>query len=141
LLAYLYVNNHRCLQFLRNKIVLTVSLILLAIMIINGLDAPFLVHDIYSLLWAVVLLYFADNETGFKWLNNKSVSYLGSITYGVYMYHVFIIILLLYAAQQLQITDNFWLLNIMLYVLSPVLTFVVSHYSYKYFESKFLRLK
>ena len=141
LLAYLYVNNHRWLQFLRNKIVLTVSLILLAIMIINGLDAPFLVHDIYSLLWAVVLLYFADNETGFKWLNNKSVSYLGSITYGVYMYHVFIIILLLYIAQQLEITDNFWLLNILLYVLSPVLTFVVSHYSYKYFESKFLRLK
>ena len=57
------------------------------------------------------------------------------------MYHVFIIILLLYIAQQLEITDNFWLLNILLYVLSPVLTFVVSHYSYKYFESKFLRLK
>lgn len=141
LLAYLYVNNHRWLAFLRNRIVRVVSVVLLAVMIVNGLDAPLLVHDVYALLWSVVLLYFADQENGLRWLNNKTVSYLGSITYGVYMYHVFIIILLVYVAQQLQITENFWAFNVMLYVMAPVLTFVVSHFSYKYFETRFLRFK
>jgi peptidoglycan/LPS O-acetylase OafA/YrhL len=141
LLAYLYVNDHRWLEFLRKKSVLVVSVTLLAIMIVNGLDAPLLVHDVYSLLWAVVLLYFADKESGLKWLNNKSVSYLGSITYGVYMYHVFVIILLVYIGQQLHIEGNLWLFNIMLYVLSPVLTYILSHYSYKYFENWFFRFK
>jgi len=141
LLAYLYVNNHRWLAFLRNRIVRVVSVVLLAVMIVNGLDSPLLVHDVYALLWSVVLLYFADQENGLRWLNNKTVSYLGSITYGVYMYHVFIIILLVYVAQQLQITENFWAFNVMLYVMAPVLTFVVSHFSYKYFETRFLRFK
>lgn len=141
LLAYLFVNNHRWLSFLRKKSVLYTAVFLLFIMIANGLDAPMLIHDIYALLWSVVLLYFADNESGHKWLNNKVVSYLGSITYGVYMYHVFVIIVLLYFAQQLNITHDFWLFNIFLYVLSPLLTFAVSHYSYKYFENWFFRFK
>ena len=141
LLAYLYVNNHRWLIFLRKKSVLYFSLVVLAIMIVFGLDGPVLIHDIYSLLWAVVLLYFADKQTGFKWLNNKTVSYLGSITYGVYMYHVFVIIFLVYIAQQLDITSHFWLFNISMYILSPLLTFVLSHFSYHYFESWFYRFK
>lgn len=141
LLAYLYVNDHRWLKFLRKKSVLVVSVILLAIMIVNGLDAPLLVHDVYSLLWAVVLLYFADKENGLAWLNNKSVSYWGSITYGVYMYHVLVIIFLVYIGKQLHIEGNLWLFNVMLYVLSPLLTYVLSHYSYKYFENWFFRFK
>ena len=141
LLAYLYINNHRWLAFLRKKYVLYTSTILLLIMIVNGLDAPMVVHDIYAVLWAVVLLYFADKEEGLNWLNNKFVSYLGSITYGVYMYHVFVIIALLYVCMQFKIEHNFWLFNIIMYILSSVITYILSHFSYKYFETKFLKLK
>ncbi len=141
LLAYLYVNNHRWLGILRKKSVRIISFVLLIIMIANGLDAPILVHDIYAVLWSVVLLYFIDKDTGLKWLNNSSISYLGAISYGIYMYHVFVIILLIYIGKYFHFENNLWAFNAFLYVFAPALTYTLSHYSYKYFENWFLRFK
>ncbi len=141
LLAYLYINNHRWLNFLRKKTVLYFCVITQILMVVFGQDIPFLVHDIYALQWAVILLYFTGEDADFKFLNNKIVSYLGSITYGVYMYHVLVIIILIYLARLLNIEDNIVLFNMLLYILSFVLSFVVSHYSYKYFEMKFFKFK
>ncbi len=140
LLAYLYVNDHRYLNFFRKKGVILVSTVLMIIMLAKGLDFPFLIHDIYSIQWAILILHLTRDDLNYKWLNNKWISYFGSITYGVYLYHVIFIILFIFLAQYLEIKSLLYF-NLFVYLLSYVSTFAVAHFSYTYYEVKFLRLK
>lgn len=140
LFSYFYIVNHRYLQFFRKKGVVVFAVISLIIMIGMGLDFPFFIHEIYALQWSVILVFLTKSDLNFKILDNKLVSYLGKITYGFYMYHIIIIILVIYIAQQLTITSTVYF-NIFTYIISYFLTILVSHISYKYFESYFLKLK
>ncbi len=138
--AYMYITDHRYLHFFKKNSVVAISVITMVIMLAFGIDAPIVVHEIYSLQWAVIILYLTREDIRHKWLDSKWISYFGSITYGVYLYHVIIIILMIVLAQYLQIKSTLYF-NLFVYFFSFALTFIVAHFSYTYFESKFLRFK
>lgn len=68
----------------------------------------------------------------------KSITtHFGKISYGVYMYHCLILFFVEIVFQQFAIGEQvIWLL-----ILALILTIALSHFSYRYFESYFLRLK
>lgn len=67
---------------------------------------------------------------------------LGNISYGIYMYHTLCITVCIYALSYFSLEKtNLVLFNILLYVSSIVLTIIVAHFSYTYFEKIFLRMK
>lgn len=71
-------------------------------------------------------------------LDNSVTNFLGKISYGIYMYHWIIILLLIKYLEQLKDTPYY---NLILYVLSFGITLLISWISYNTFEKYFLNLK
>ncbi|NME68823.1 acyltransferase family protein [Flammeovirga aprica] len=83
-----------------------------------------------------------SNEKMFV-INNKVLNYLGTISYGVYMYHMIAINFILFIVMKLE--DKLGLSDISLILLINlsciILTIIISHLSFFYFEKPFLKLK
>jgi len=74
----------------------------------------------------------------FQWLD-----FLGRISYGIYMYHMMIITLVIYLVkgrikgfEQLTAWEN-----ILVYTISTGLTILVASLSYRYFETPWMKMK
>jgi peptidoglycan/LPS O-acetylase OafA/YrhL len=78
-----------------------------------------------------------------KVLQNKTMNYLGKISYGIYMYHA--ITMQLVGLIYLKVISKFGFQNtldiIIINVCVILITIAVSHFSFKYYESYFLNLK
>ena len=93
-----------------------------------------------SLFFAYVILdQIGGKNSLFKLGKVKVLNYLGKISYGLYMYHLVIMYLILRYIdfQPIGIAGTFPLF----FTLSLLLTVALSTVSYRYFESKFLSLK
>lgn len=77
----------------------------------------------------------------FKLGKFKYISYLGTISYGLYCLHFIGILIVLKLTKMLEINDQIWQVVILETLLSVFLTIVLAHLSYQYFERFFLRLK
>lgn len=69
------------------------------------------------------------------------MSYLGKISYGLYIYHVFVIVIIINALRTFapQISGTGY--HIILYILTLVLSVGVTALSYNYFEKPLLAFK
>lgn len=74
-------------------------------------------------------------------LENKTFSYLGEISYGIYMYHTTIISLVILCFKRIPYSLSPILSHGLFYCLLIVGVLTVSHYSKKYFENYFLKFK
>jgi len=92
---------------------------------------------LYSLLFAIVVLNGALNPSTIYKLEIPWLKFLGKISYGIYMYHMFCLGIGFIVARKL--TSVSWLQNGIYFVLSVSLTILVSWLSFKYFESYFLK--
>jgi peptidoglycan/LPS O-acetylase OafA/YrhL len=91
----------------------------------------FLLGIVFASLIGIVLS--AKNSWLEKILTSSSMQYLGKISYGIYVWHVLALIFLQF----------FFLTRIMILdlTLSVMMTLVMAHFSYYYFEIFFIRLK
>ena len=91
----------------------------------------------------MLLIFFTINPLNTWSFKNKYLSYLGKISYGIYMYHVFVIFLVYPFANKyfLEKGANIIQNNLFLYFFCYLITIVLSIVSYEFFESKFIRLK
>jgi peptidoglycan/LPS O-acetylase OafA/YrhL len=80
------------------------------------------------------------NTTIFK-LEKKPFVYLGTISYGLYMYHMTIDYLLRTVFSKIIIPINIYLQAILYHALLLGLTIILASLSFKYVESYFLKLK
>lgn len=95
-----------------------------------------------ALLFTILIINISTNKKFFIKLENPLYSYLGNISYGIYMYHTICISIVLTILQKTGFGQNNPILfNVMLYSVSVVLTIAIAGLSYKYFESFFLKLK
>jgi peptidoglycan/LPS O-acetylase OafA/YrhL len=95
--------------------------------------------EIYSIFFAIIILNLAMNPAVLISLNNRVLEYLGKISYGLYVYHLIVIFLVLkycYYFDGSQACKNFMT---MVYALSG--TILISSVSYEFFEKPFLRIK
>ncbi len=101
------------------------------------------IHLAYSLFFLIVILNVATNENSILKLNHRIFDFLGRISYGIYMYHIMVVVFVLHAME------SFWDLqmdlskvqNLTVYCASTVLVIGVSALSYYVFERPFVRLK
>lgn len=74
-------------------------------------------------------------------LDRTKAAYFGKISYGIYMYHMFVVTSVLYASRyfgmERLVSDTAFILLANLAVVVP--TLAVSHFSYRYFEKRFLQ--
>lgn len=74
-------------------------------------------------------------------LENRTLSYMGEISYGIYMYHALVISVLILGLKMLPLPASPILFDVLFYGMLIPGVLGVSHLSKKYFENYFLRLK
>ncbi len=92
--------------------------------------------EIYSVLFGILILNFASNPKRIFSMENKVLNYLGKISYGLYIYHYILIIIVLRFCHEFSIQNNF-----VYFIFSFILTIIVASLSYKYFEKRFIDKK
>lgn len=90
-------------------------------------------NELFSLYFAVIVLNLALNPSSFLRLTHPVFEYLGKVSYGIYMFHIFPIVLLC----NLWPGANIWLA----FALDMGITVGLAALSYQYFERYFLGLK
>jgi peptidoglycan/LPS O-acetylase OafA/YrhL len=97
-----------------------------------------LLHIFLSLPFVLLIINVAKGRTLFSF-ESKFFRWLGNISYGMYMYHMFIAGGIIYLFKDLS-ASNF-IFNIIIYILIIGLTILVSHFSLRFIERPFLILK
>jgi peptidoglycan/LPS O-acetylase OafA/YrhL len=101
------------------------------------------VHLVYAGAFLVIILNVSSNPRTLLKLENGLMNFLGKISYGIYMYHLMVVVFVLHLAQYLWPgTEQFhWSQNLVIYLLSILLTVLVSYLSFRYLENWFIRRK
>jgi peptidoglycan/LPS O-acetylase OafA/YrhL len=95
---------------------------------------------------ALVILFIILEQTYsvhsfYKMSSFKRISRLGIITYGLYCLHLISLSATVVILNKLHLNEQVWQAIFIKTPLSLALTIIAAHFSYKYFESPFLRLK
>ncbi|MGE8526210.1 acyltransferase family protein [Chryseobacterium rhizosphaerae] len=98
-------------------------------------------HIFSMILFGLFLIFFIQKPIRF--FESKTLIYLGKISYGIYMYHAIVMQLVGFVFLKLvakyNLSDSIVIILSFLTVI--LITILVSHISYKYYEKKFLSLK
>lgn len=99
-------------------------------------------HFILGILFLFLILFTVNNSNKLV-LKNNVLSYLGKISYGIYMYHSFVLFLIFPLANKyfLEKDANNIVYNLFVYATGYIFTILLSVLSYEFFESKFIKIK
>jgi peptidoglycan/LPS O-acetylase OafA/YrhL len=101
-----------------------------------GYQMPWLNQEFYAVLFAVLIVNCAGNPRSVLRLENSALVYCGKVSYGIYMYHPLVIVIVLKTLAGCLGTNS-----LVLYLTCTVLTICVAAISYELFESRFIRMK
>ena len=133
LFSYLVFKKSKLLRYLMNKFSFYITLISLCFFLYFRLDFLFFHYEVYAILFGIIILNLSSNNSFSRILENNIFNFLGKISFGIYMYHPFAIILTI----NIFIYFNF-INNLAILFLSLVITLVLSGFSFFYFEKFFL---
>ena len=133
LFSYLVFKKSKLLRYLMNKFSFYITLISLCFFLYFKLDFLFFHYEVYAILFGIIILNLSSNNSFSRILENNIFNFLGKISFGIYMYHPFAIILTI----NIFIYFNF-INNLAILFLSLVITLVLSGFSFFYFEKFFL---
>ena len=77
-------------------------------------------------------------------IKNKTLNYLGEISYGLYMYHMICITGILYLFNRFQLAHKieYYALSVILINIAVIAaTNTIAHFSYRYIETYFIKKK
>jgi peptidoglycan/LPS O-acetylase OafA/YrhL len=141
--AYLLIeNNQKILNWLFRKDVQIMVYTIFAILLLLRVVIPIANQEFYSVLTAFLILNLAANPVSVIKIGSKWMAYLGSLSYGLYMYHPIMRILSLEAVKYLFNKDVAgWQMEALYFGFTIGSTIIVSMLSYKLLEKPFLNLK
>lgn len=102
----------------------------------TGFYFPHFNNEIYSILLGYLVCNFAANPKPVFNLENKLLSYLGKISYGLYMFHPLAIVCAIKICVALRLKSN-WLL----YPLTIITAIIFAAFSYHFYEEYFIKKK
>lgn len=133
--AYILHNKYRIVKLILNRYTFYTATLITVFFLAFGLQFGFFHYEVYSVLFAVIISNLALNPKFKKTLDLKTTNYLGSISYGLYMLHPPILLI------AIKIGAYFHSYYLLPYLITFGGTILISHLSYQYFESPFLKLK
>jgi len=112
--------------------------ILLAVIVLisSGIRFSHLHDEIYAVLFGMLICNFAANKQRIFSMEYSGISYLGKVSYGMYMFHPIVIVFSIRLLQKFNFLNDF-----ALYPLTFALVITLSTISYEIFEKRFLSKK
>ncbi|OJV55434.1 MAG: hypothetical protein BGO31_18895 [Bacteroidetes bacterium 43-16] len=93
-----------------------------------------------TFIYVIILVSIGYKESKFS--NSKLLNWLGELSYGIYMYHMLVIGVVLVVVKKMPFLNSLPLLgSIVFYILVFLLTITVAALSKKYFENRFMPKK
>ncbi|MPR34287.1 acyltransferase family protein [Salmonirosea aquatica] len=139
--AYLAFNDIRpILDVLYRKELQIGVYVSTALLLLSGIHFPGFM-EIYSLLFGYIILNLATNPKSIINIRGWFMNYSGKISYGLYLYHVVVMVGVLNVLENFRTSLNQWAYNGLLYVSVVVLSIGVAAASYEYLERPLLRYK
>ncbi len=103
---------------------------------------PLLFDSLLPFLYIWLIITVSINQHSVLKTDHPWLNWLGKRSYGIYMYHMVAIYFILFLTQKTPLTSAIWLQNTgVFYITAILLTILMSHLSYTYFEKPFLALK
>jgi peptidoglycan/LPS O-acetylase OafA/YrhL len=137
-LYYLKINVLRPIFHPVTQIVTTLTVLTMTLL---GVEIPVINHEFYSLFFIIIILNFAANPNCLVSLENKTLDYLGKISYSLYMWHGVAILISLRITQLMNPKIDDFSSNAVYYGLAMLISVGFAMLSYEYFETKFLKFK
>lgn len=138
--AVLYNEKSKVCDLVNSTLVFFISIFALIIMYFYLPNEIEIFRIIYAILFLIIILNLILNEKLENLFENKWFNHLGKISYGIYMYHQILIVLTINLV--LKYFKNIGLIeNVIIYTFSIILTLLISHLSYSYFETPLLKIK
>lgn len=141
LAAYIFIEEkNRILNFIYNKFFAFFIVAIYVFLFFVKVDFYF--HGfVEGLISTFLLLNISTNPKFPIKLEHPSMNYLGNISYGIYLFHNFFIIMTMNLLIKFNFHENLIIFNIFLYSITISLTLFFSALSFKYFENYFLNIK
>jgi len=138
--GYLYAyDKEKVNDFLKSKFIYVSVVVFVFAFLFFSLFIPYFQSIILGFLFLFLILITISEENSIVF-RNKPLSYLGKISYGIYMYHPFVMFLVFPFANS-YFKDCLLEYNLFVYFFVFCITILLSHFSYKYFESVFIKIK
>lgn len=101
------------------------------------------IHLVYALCFLIIILNVSFGPKSIVRCNGRVWTFLGKISYGIYMYHLMVIVFLIALLRNCGIEGRNLdpLLNFALYVGAVLVTVGVAYISYEFFEKKWIHAK
>lgn len=138
LLAYLSQKENIGIRFIRRPIISFFIILMPFLLWAVGFQIPYINDELFALLFCLLIANLTHKKSVV--FDNPVISYVGKISYGIYMYHWLIIIFTIRAVMPLFKTSPISA-NIILYSSVLLLTMTISSISYHTFEYYFLSKK
>lgn len=132
------------LKFLKSKWLQWITLLVFAAMLFNLIQFPFyylIRNEAQATVIALLLINISMNTRSIFRLENRAFNYLGKISYGLYVYHCISVVLTLKLFTYFSPLLNYEIWSFLILTTVMVLTILLSHISYFYFEKKLLNIK
>jgi peptidoglycan/LPS O-acetylase OafA/YrhL len=140
--ALFYLEKSKLISFLNRKFAQYFSWLIILLLVVNKLNFFNSIIEIFLIGFVTMCIIIGQIgiENRIVNLENKIMSYLGKLSFGIYVYHPLLILLFSHFFKNKgyfsEITFAF-----MLFIIILGLTIIISHFSYFYFENRFLKLK
>jgi len=135
-----YYEKNRVLDFVFRKDMQVTVYVLLVILFFSGVHfTGFL--EVYAIFFAFFVLNVSCNPNSIINLENPVMNHLGKISYGLYIYHVFVIVLLINILRKYMPDLAGGSYQVTIYILTLIFSVLVASLSYSYFEKPLLAYK
>jgi peptidoglycan/LPS O-acetylase OafA/YrhL len=139
--AYINYSQKESMNFIKNDLSEIILVVITMYCWISGKTFGTYTDEIYSILFGIIIFIFTTRKNSFFNLENKIYIFFGKISYGLYVYHWVIILLLVKIMKNnSNVFYNEFINNLLLYSLSLILTTLFSYFSYKYIEKPIMKL-
>lgn len=141
--AQLFINKSKWIDSVTSKKIQALLWVLFALSVIFNKFAyiPYIHFEAYAVLYLLLILNVAKDPNN-KFTESKWMDTTGQISYGLYMYHVPLIPIVIYflgKANLLELFSRFYFIPLVL--VCYVLSWGISYISFNYLEKYFLRMK
>lgn len=116
-------------------------LLLLIFLIVNAWFSVPVNHQLYAILFAIIIVNLATNKNSIIKIDTPWLNYLGKISYGIYLLHYLVTQIIIHAIAPSFVSGSILLNNILIYVSVPATTIIIASFLYFFYELPFLRLK